>query len=458
MTGARRSGWLEWKGRHSSAVGQETRRVISCCNRTRTARIAACVVALCGLLCVADVGRGAGIGERGGSGVEALLAQIPASRMPAGQMTEWQEKSFRRWAAATLSGQLVRVRFVAGTVRCTDDGVIVVTGHLPVLTPVHGRIVLCRLRAELAASAAASDFAGLDPGEQVTVVGETPVGDPLYPARGKIQVSGAEQAISGWTADRAYLGLNLENCRAPGADHDPFHPGSAPRAGRKPQPKAVSPAAKPAKKPATPATAPKKPAAKPKREPTTFFKVSAGDATRIIYVVDRSGSMTDSIDYVKFELKRSIARLTEAETFHVVFYSSGPPLEMPTTRRTVARTDDNGATHVRTESMLPKAMAAAKAKAYAFIDGVIPQGETDPSKALERAFQLKPGVVFILTDGEFDRAVADLLKRLNPGAKVPVHTLGFLYRTGETLLKRIAADSGGQYRFVSEADLATLAN
>ena len=448
MTGARRSGRLEWKGRHCSAVGQETRRVISCCNRTRTARIAACVVALCGLLCVADVGQAAGTEERGGSRVEALLAQIPASLMPAGQMTEWQEKSFRRWAAATLSGQLVRVRFVAGTVRCTDDGVIVVTGHLPVLTPVHGRMVLCRIRAELAASAAASDFAGLDPGEQVTVAGETAVGDALYPVRGKIQVSGAEQAIAGWTAERAYLGLNLENCRAPGADHDPFHPGSAPRAGRKPQPKAVSPAAKPAKKPA----------AKPKREPTTFFKVSAGDATRIIYVVDRSGSMTDSIDYVKVELKRSIARLTEAETFHVIFYSSGPPLEMPTTRRIRATTHDSLTKHMLAETVLPKATAAAKAKAYAFIDGVIPQGETDPSKALERAFQLKPGVVFILTDGEFDRAIADLLKRLNPGAKAPVHTVGFLYRMNEPLLKRIAAENGGQYKFVSEADLATLAN
>ena len=41
---------------------------------------------------------------------------------------------------------------------------------------------------------------------------------------------------------------------------------------------------------------------------------------------------------------------------------------------------------------------------------------------------------------------------------MPVHTFGFLYRMNEPLLKEIAAENGGQYKFVSEADLATLAN
>ncbi|MCX5672568.1 MAG: hypothetical protein NTU94_14725 [Planctomycetota bacterium] len=49
-------------------------------------------------------------------------------------------------------------------------------------------------------------------------------------------------------------------------------------------------------------------------------------AHRIVYVVDRSGSMTDSIDFVKYELKRSIGELGEDTEFHVIFYSSGPPV------------------------------------------------------------------------------------------------------------------------------------
>ena len=160
-------------------------------------------------------------------------------------------------------------------------------------------------------------------------------------------------------------------------------------------------------------------------------------AHRIVYVVDRSGSMTDSIDFVKYELKRSIGELGEDTEFHVIFYSSGPPVEMPT-RRLVAATERN------------------TQLAFEFIDGIIPQGETDPSKALERAFACGAELIYLLTDGEFDKAIVDLVKRANVGNKVTVHTIGFLYKTGEAVLKQIAEQNNGNYKFVSEADLATL--
>jgi phage FluMu protein Com len=173
-----------------------------------------------------------------------------------------------------------------------------------------------------------------------------------------------------------------------------------------------------------------------------FFGVGGSgesdESAKIVYVVDRSGSMTDSIDFVKYELKRSIGDLSEAKEFHVIFYSSGPPVEMPT-RRLVNATERN------------------KQLAFEFIDGVIAQGETDPSKALERAFDCRPELIYLLTDGEFDRAIIDQVKRLNVGGKVTVHTIGFLYKTGETVLKQIADDNHGNYKFVSESDLATLA-
>ena len=168
-----------------------------------------------------------------------------------------------------------------------------------------------------------------------------------------------------------------------------------------------------------------------------FFAVKSGPAARIVYVVDRSGSMTDSIDYVKYELKRSIRALAEEQLFGVIFYSSGPFVEM-TPRRLVNATDRN------------------KLLAVEFIDSVIAQGQTDPSGALERAFELQPDAIYLLTDGEFDRAIIGLVKRLNAAGKVKVHTIGFLYRMGEQVLKQIADQNGGQYRFVSEKDLADL--
>jgi len=147
--------------------------------------------------------------------------------------------------------------------------------------------------------------------------------------------------------------------------------------------------------------------------------------------------MTDSIDYVKFELKRSVGELGEAREFHIIFYSSGPPVEMPARR-------------------LVKATEANKQLAFNFIDDVIAEGETDPTEAIERAFAVKPEIIYLLADSEFDRAIVDLVKRLNVDANVTVHTIAFLCREGESVLKDIAEQNGGRCKFVSKKDLADL--
>jgi len=171
----------------------------------------------------------------------------------------------------------------------------------------------------------------------------------------------------------------------------------------------------------------------------SFFGIPPGDPPcKVVFVLDRSGSMTCSIDFVKYELKRCVGTLAESDRFHIIFFSSGPPVEMPP-RRLVTATDRN------------------KQLAFEFIDGVVAQGETDPVESVKRAFSLQPEIIVILTDGEFDPQVARLVKDLNKNGKVKVHTIGFLYKTGEAILKQIAAENGGTYKFVTEADLANLA-
>ena len=167
--------------------------------------------------------------------------------------------------------------------------------------------------------------------------------------------------------------------------------------------------------------------------------VETGIIHKIVYVTDRSGSMTDSLDYVKFELKRDIGELGEDTEFYVIFYSSGPPVEMPP-RRLVVASERN------------------KALAFEFIDGIVPQGETDPVESIKRAFAVGPELIYLLTDGEFDRSVVDLVKRLNTGDKVTVYTIGLIYRGGEEVLKQIAEQNNGNYVFVSEKALRDLAS
>jgi len=168
-----------------------------------------------------------------------------------------------------------------------------------------------------------------------------------------------------------------------------------------------------------------------------FFGVG-GVAKKIVYVVDRSGSMTDSIMYVKYELKRSIRMLRPNQSFHVIFYSTGPAMEMPS-RKLVPATEAN------------------KLAAYEFIDSIVPVGQTDPSDALNRAFQNDPELIYLLTDGEFERKIVDLIDKLNAGKdKVTVHTLCFIYTSGEPILQEIAKRNNGTYKYIGENDLEGL--
>ena len=168
-----------------------------------------------------------------------------------------------------------------------------------------------------------------------------------------------------------------------------------------------------------------------------FFGVG-GVAKKIVYVVDHSGSMTDSIMYVKYELKRSIRMLRPNQSFHVIFYSSGPALEMPA-RKLVPATEAN------------------KLAAYEFIDSIVPVGQTDPSDALNKAFQNDPELIYLLTDGEFEKKIVDLIDRLNARKdKVTVHTLCFIYTGGEPILQEIAKHNNGTYKYIGENDLEGL--
>jgi phage FluMu protein Com len=170
------------------------------------------------------------------------------------------------------------------------------------------------------------------------------------------------------------------------------------------------------------------------------FGQLTGGPKNIVYVIDRSGSMTDSIMYVKYELKRCIRLLRPRDQFHVIFYSSGPAVEMPMRR------------------LLP-ATEANKLAAYEFIDGIVPLGQTDPSEALRAALALRPNTIFLLSDGEFEERIVNLVDKLNPaggannGRLVKVNTLCFIYTAGERILQTIADRNGGTYRFIGESDL-----
>lgn len=164
----------------------------------------------------------------------------------------------------------------------------------------------------------------------------------------------------------------------------------------------------------------------------TMFPPTNMTATgKVIYIVDRSGSMTDSFFHVQKQLELAIDNLKATNQFHVIFYGDGPGLEMPA-RRLLPATVEN------------------KQVAFEFIRQTRPEGGTDPSDALDKAFKLKPDIIHLLSDGEFEPGILDQVRRLNSRNLVTVNTICFLYTTGEKILMNIAAENGGTYKYIDE--------
>jgi len=171
----------------------------------------------------------------------------------------------------------------------------------------------------------------------------------------------------------------------------------------------------------------------------SFFGLGAGAPDHVVYVVDRSGSMLDTLEMVKHEMRRSIGQLNEEQSFHIIFYAKGEPKELP-------------------QKKLLKATMESKRAAAKYLRRVQAQGMTDPVPALLRAFAVlarakgKGKVIYLLTDGEFsdNEKVLATIRKLNAGGKVSVNTI-LHHHQGQAavdVLRKIASQNGGRFKFV----------
>lgn len=163
---------------------------------------------------------------------------------------------------------------------------------------------------------------------------------------------------------------------------------------------------------------------------------SVRGARKIVYVVDRSGSMTDTFVYVQAELRRSVGALRRSQKFHVIFFNADLPLENSPKR-------------------LVSAIGAQKENFFRFLNNVVPQGATKPGSALRRALALKPDILYLLSDGivEARSRLAAELDQWNHDRLTRIFTIAYLDREGAALLEQIAREHNGEFRFVTEHDL-----
>lgn len=181
---------------------------------------------------------------------------------------------------------------------------------------------------------------------------------------------------------------------------------------------------------------------------TSFMGNQGGNARRLVYLVDASGSLIDTLPQVLAELQRSIEQLSPQQSFTVLFFS-GDQVHEP----------DSGG--------LSPATAAHKARIIAWTQEIRVHGKTNPLPALERALSYQPQLIFLLSDNLLsghqlsEEAQDQLLQRVHGlnTARTRICTIQFLYPDPMTrlglpgTLERLAEETGGTYRFMEAGEL-----
>ena len=167
-----------------------------------------------------------------------------------------------------------------------------------------------------------------------------------------------------------------------------------------------------------------------------------------VYVIDGSGSMSSTWPMLKGQMILSIAHLEPVQDFHVVFFSPNrddPPPE-------------NG------PRQLTPATKQSKAAVADFLDTIQTSGDAVASPALQRAFEVlrqadtsegRSGkLIYLLSDGDLNDwpDPIEVIREMDPDKGVRIYT--FLYAEEEhgaaaDMLKEIASESGGEYKYVS---------
>jgi hypothetical protein len=175
--------------------------------------------------------------------------------------------------------------------------------------------------------------------------------------------------------------------------------------------------------------------------PQSKFMGTGGNATKIIYLCDKSGSMLSVFGALKQQLKESVNSLDVAsgQQFNVVFFS------------------DEGADPLFKDGM-QIATNDNKKLASDFVDNEVASGGTLPLPAIDFVLKEKPELLYVLTDG-FDQIpsyddVTAAFKKANPNMHI---NCIFLQSDEdpklEEFLKAIATQGHGEFKKILKSDM-----
>jgi hypothetical protein len=162
------------------------------------------------------------------------------------------------------------------------------------------------------------------------------------------------------------------------------------------------------------------------------------DAVRpksICFVVQKSGCMTDCMIGVKAWLTLAIHEVKPSASFYINFFT-------------------NTSQELPVHGFLP-GTAANKRLAYDLIKVIKAGGEHKPEEALKHAFDLQPDIIYLVVQ-DTDQSFPELVARLNAKKKVVINTICIVYNIDEPMLKQMAKENRGVYKFIDENEFEKL--
>jgi hypothetical protein len=153
--------------------------------------------------------------------------------------------------------------------------------------------------------------------------------------------------------------------------------------------------------------------------------------TNVVFVLDRSLSMVGEKSLAaRRELVKTLHHLGTNTSFYILLF---PYLAMPAAGPLPA-------TRENVDSM------------GGWLFSVGHRMGSDPVRAMTRALQFNPHTVWLLSDGKFSTAAARSIRSANDPVNAKIHTIGFYSREGEAVLRQIASENNGTYRFIPPPD------
>lgn len=183
--------------------------------------------------------------------------------------------------------------------------------------------------------------------------------------------------------------------------------------------------------------------------PKSTFMGLSGNARRIVYVCDASGSMVGRMESLMQELERSVNRLQAVQGFNALFFGHRTPIAFG--------------------SDLTAANQIGKQRLERWLLNITHgRAGSDPVPCLRLAFSERAQLIYLLTDGAFTgpegadapaERVINEIRRLNRDKRVKINTIAFTSRQPDKdedyikTLAQIATENGGRFRVVTPRDL-----